>query len=746
MKRRLSSLFLVLSVLQIQAQTVSSEKKTGNIAAFARLYGYVRYFHPSQEATMINWDKFVYYGIREVENAANPKVLNQKLNDLFNPIAPAVLIYTDAAPKKFNIKNLQPSGIPDLQNVAWQHYGMGAPGGLYNSIRTNTSIAITEEKKASFGTITNSVSAKPYRGKKFRLKAFIKTDVLNNGQGQMWLRIDCENNKRGFFDNMGNRPVTSNKWKECEITGQIDGDADNIVFGVFLLGSGKVWTDKFSLEIEDGGKWTSIPVSNPSFEEDNEQPKGWYGAAQGYQFKVVSAEAIEGRNVMLISDSSSIKAVTTIFDTKPVFGDHFIKSLGNGLSCAVPLVLMGNAAMTYPAADPAKLAALKDKLDSVEQIPYPYAALSGVTIAWNIFRHFYPYQDEINTDWAVQLPVCLTAAGQCNTLKDYGRIIKVLTEKLRDGHVYVSIGSADYFSMPAGATLAEGKIIISKLDPVSDPSEQLPLKAGDEILSIDGIPALQKLEQMKKEISGSAQWKNHRALSELFLGPKDSEMRMKIKNNGTEKEISIIRKNYRNEKDTATIKKLNDEIYYINIGNTEMKDITSVLPELAGAKGIICDLRGYPKNNHMFISHLLSVQDTSKWMFVPKIIRPDYEDVMYNGLGWDMKPQTPHLSAKIIFLTGGGAISYAESYIGFIKQYKLATIVGQPTAGANGNVNSFKLPGGVGVSFTGMKVRQQDGSPLQGIGIQPDVFVKETVKGITEGHDEFLEKAIELLK
>ncbi|WP_432714653.1 hypothetical protein, partial [Pedobacter sp.] len=47
------------------------------------------------------------------------------------------------------------------------------------------------------------------------------------------------------------------------------------------------------------------------------------------------------------------------------------------------------------------------------------------------------------------------------------------------------------------------------------------------------------------------------------------------------------------------------------------------------------------------------------------------------------------------------------------------------------------------IRFTGMRVKQHDGGQLQGIGIQPDVFVEETIQGIKEGRDEYLEKAME---
>ena len=53
----------------------------------------------------------------------------------------------------------------------------------------------------------------------------------------------------------------------------------------------------------------------------------------------------------------------------------------------------------------------------------------------------------------------------------------------------------------------------------------------------------------------------------------------------------------------------------------------------------------------------------------------------------------PYLGNKnVVFMTNGSAISYAESYMGYIEGYKLATIIGQPTAGTNGNTNPLILP------------------------------------------------------
>jgi C-terminal processing protease CtpA/Prc len=149
----------------------------------------------------------------------------------------------------------------------------------------------------------------------------------------------------------------------------------------------------------------------------------------------------------------------------------------------------------------------------------------------------------------------------------------------------------------------------------------------------------------------------------------------------------------------------------------------------------------------MIISHLLRQQDTSdSWMQIPKIIYPDRENITgYVCSGWNVKPKEPRIKGKVVFLINARAISYAESVMGYIEHYKLGEIVGQPTAGTNGNVNPFRLPGNFTISWTGMKVVKHDGSQQHLIGILPTVPVQRTIKGVMEGRDEYLEKALEII-
>lgn len=132
-------------------------------------------------------------------------------------------------------------------------------------------------------------------------------------------------------------------------------------------------------------------------------------------------------------------------------------------------------------------------------------------------------------------------------------------------------------------------------------------------------------------------------------------------------------------------------------------------------------------------------------MRVPIVSRPDRKAWLFDEAAWQMTPLQPHFSGRIVFLTDKRAISYSESILATVKGAKLGTIVGEPTAGANGNVNALPLPGGYVLMWTGMQVLNAKRGVHHTVGVAPDFLMKRTVAGVSAGRDEALEEAIRLI-
>jgi C-terminal processing protease CtpA/Prc len=739
--------FLVLIHFCCKPGTESQEIQ--NLRAFAKLYGYVRYFHPSDEASRIDWERFVIYGAEKVNNAKDRQELKSVLEELFLPLAPTIQIFnTGEKPGEPKVQPIEDT--TGLKVVTWQHRGLGS--GLLNS--PYLSIRLNREnilKAASPGILTQGVDATLWRGKEIKLTATVRAQVQGVGnQGYLWLRVDREDKQMGFFDNMSDRPIKSDEWNVYEINGKVADDAEMIFFGSILNGTGKLWLDDFKLSARSvDNEWEPVDINNPGFELDDagQKPKLWGGMSQGYWYKVQEQDSPEGKKCLLIENMGQ-KITGPIFDKHSAVGDVVNKELDAGLSCQIPLALYADEKGTLGTNQEYSLDKLISDLEAKNLGDLTandrFVRLAGVIIAWNVFQHFYPYFDVVDVVWDQELTNVLKSALEDETEKDFFYTLSRLVAKLQDGHGNVIHNVwMRQAGLPFKVDWIENRVVVTVS---KDPTL---FQRGDIILEIDGNAAEKALLEEEEFISGSPQWKRWKALNRFGYGESGTSAELRLKRGEQVLEMEAERnfKEFLTESTRPNIEKLENEIYYVNLDKASWAEINAKIDDLAKAKGIIFDLRGYPNGNHQIICHLLEKNDTSNaWMQIPLIIYPDQEHIVdYQKMGWRLVAREPHIEGKVVFIIFGGCISYAESFMSFIEHYKLAEIVGQPTAGTNGNVNPFNLPGGFRVIWTGMKVLKHDGSQHHLIGIQPTVPAERTIQGVREGRDEFLEKALEVV-
>lgn len=447
------------------------------------------------------------------------------------------------------------------------------------------------------------------------------------------------------------------------------------------------------------------------------------------------------------------------------FGDFIGGSLPNDLKFKMPIALFYNIqdSSTLPKVNKKELNSLMESLLVESARPFSFEdstyAIANVIITWNTMRHFFPYFDLIKevqagsiTEekyWEKKLKEFLDKAINVKSEKEQYELLRKLIAGLKDGHGGVrNDNSNDYYFPDFIAELIEDSVVVAE---IKSKNEQ-DVRPGDIILQIDKEDISNVIKRKDSLISyASDEWRNTWLTFELFRGKNSTDMEIVFTRNGKKFTKTVKRTFYYNDnikEANDNIKQLNENTFYLNLTTIGYDDFIKKINLLENAKGIIFDLRGYPqKDVKHILTHLTSQElKSSRWM-LPIITRPDYQNVKFDTSGrWILQPHLPKLKGKIVFLTNGKAISYSESIMAIVENYKLGEIVGSPTAATNGDINWIRLPGNFIVWYTGLKVLKHDGSRYHGVGVKPTIPVIKTIKGVREGRDEVLEKAIEVIE
>jgi hypothetical protein len=735
MSSLLSALPVAATLFLTIAPAPPPPREIENVATLTRLYGVVRFFYPSDAGADLDWNRFAVHGVSRVRGARNTAELEAILGQLVAPLGPGIEIGARLAPAT------APGGA-GASLVAWRYTGPGfAGGGPYQAKRTHRAPKVATD---GFVTLMQTVPAEAMRGKAIRLRGQVRATAADGtGGAALWLRVDRANQVMGFFDNMGNRPVRDPEWRSYSVEGTVADDAENVAFGVMAIGAVTADFDAVELTVKGStGEWTPVPIQDAGFEAAGDDKTGWFrtgtrnaaisrptaGAPQGGQYARVAPPPPGSADVELFPEGA------------PTAGAHVDLDLGSGLRARVPLALTDAQARPDPARQ-GELAALLAALSAVSgpsETSDVDQRLADVVVAWNVFRHFYPYWTEAGVDWDSRLKPQLEAARAAGSRTAQRDALKGLVADVRDGHGFVAdaLDKAERGELPVALAVIEGRLVVT--------SSAVPSEApvGAAVVTFDGVPAADRLGRAMSLASGTAQWRQVAATWPLTTGVKGATVRLGLDSG---REVTLT---YGAPppppKRPGPVAEVEPGVWYADLTRAKMVEISPKLEALASARGVVFDVRGYPLDAGAgILPHLLAAPETDRWMHVAKIVGPFYETAGWLDIGWDVKPAAPRIEGKVVFLTDGGAISYAESVMGYVADRKLGTIVGSTTAGTNGNIASFPTPGGFNVGFTGMRVTRHDGlSPHHLVGVKPDFEVSPTIEGLRAGRDEVLERGL----
>lgn len=762
--RRLSPLLLLASLAAgpipadaagsgnagVARDTASDTLRVRNLRAFAKLYGYVRWFHPSDEAAATDWDRFAVHGARRVMDAPSPAELRERLEELFLPIAPAVRVYPEG--ERPDLPDLVPDDTTGLEVVAWQHRGVGLrEGSQYRSVRLNRPPPLREPQ----GLVYRQLPADGLRDRAVRFSAAARlAEPGDGGRLGLFLQVHGEGS-RLFEADMEDRPVTDTGWARYRVEGKVEGEAEIVIIGAVLHGTGVGRVDEARLEVLEEGAWRTVDVPHGGFTAADSAgvPEGWTVQRSRRAGHRVAVVAEDGRPDVLAIALDEAPDAKPLFPERPAVGEATDAALGRGLRGRVPLALYGDAGATFPRAAPEAVTRLRRELDALDPEGFrpedSAVRAAGVVVVWNVLQHFYPYFGVVEADWRVALEETLTRALAARDAAGYVRALNRMLHYLEDGHAHASHPSlGERRGLPIRtAWIAEQVAVVATGDTAV-------ARPGDIVLSVDGEPAWQWLEREAGRLSGSKSWRRHRALvfdRGFGRGEAGTTARLELLRDGRVLEASVVRDvtDLPEETRPASLTEVGEGVFYVDLTRTPMREIEVRLEELASARGVIFDLRGHPADNRVRLlpAHLADDTLRSGHWEVPRAIYPDRRDLVgWDDRGrWELAPRTPRLRGRVVFLADARAVSFPEGILDMVAHHGLAELVGRATAGVTGNVNPFTVPGDVRVMWTGMKYLKPDSARHHGIGVRPTVPVRRTLEAVRQGRDEDLERAVELI-
>lgn len=433
-------------------------------------------------------------------------------------------------------------------------------------------------------------------------------------------------------------------------------------------------------------------------------------------------------------------------ENTPSLGDVIERELPGGVFARIPMVLYADGTGTLPHASKQPV---PDAASTEPTGEDRATRLAAVILAWNVCQHFYPYFDVVKTDWNAALTTALTRASLDNEADVFVETLRELASSLHDGHgaAFTSRPPA-FFMLPINAEfLSDQQLVVTG----AGMGTEQRCSPGDSILSIAGRPVTELLAEAKRyEPASSPQHARHRVITRILSRQTRDPVAVLFHTFEGQDRTSGVRpfelKFYPHESRPDAVAELKPGIMYLDVDRVDAAALKEAMPKLEAATGIVVDVRGYPNAfPWTFLGQLTDTPVTSPQWHVPICDWPDGEKRTFQQSGWPIPPAKPRLKAKVAFITDGRAISAAETFMSIVSNAKLGEIVGGPTAGTNGNINVIDLPGGFKFVFTGMKVLRHDGSQFHGIGVLPTIPVERTPKGIHDGRDELLDKAIEVV-
>jgi C-terminal processing protease CtpA/Prc len=664
--------------------------------------------------------------------------------------------------------------------------------GGHGSVRIERSPTTPDE----FSTIVDGLPI-DFSGSTVELRGFVRTDDVRGGAA-LWLREDSESSQVQFVNSQDHNVAGTTGWTEVSVQLPLDNDATKLVWGVLLEGSGKAWADDLQLLVDGKPIWEAPYVTRqPSAIGRDHQ----FEHGSGVSITQLTPPQIE--NLALLGrvwgflkyhhpkvtagqlhwDYELLRVLPTILAatdraTAELALLHWIDGLGPVAPCHPCATLdEGDVALRpdlawldtvgpelskrlhaiYDARTPGQqfyvsmvLGAGNPKFQhelGYEELKLPDAGFQLLALfrLWNAVEYWAPDRALAN-HWDAALTALIPTVTLAGTKTDYTLAMMAAIAEVHDTHA--NLWSSLDVRPPVGACeLPIGVRFVGRRPVVATADPDHKLAPGDVITSIDGASIDSLFAQWTPYYAASNEPTRLRDIAASMTRGACGEVSLVVDRGGKSLRLKLPRatpasqKPKRHDLSGPAFRLLSPEVAYLKLSAFKQGDVAHYVEQAAGTKGWIVDIRNYPSEFAVFALGSLLVDAPTPFA------RFTVGDLSNPGaFHWNdpisLEPATPHYGGKIVVLVDEVSQSQAEYTAMALRAAPRTIVVGSTTAGADGNISDFALPGGLSTVFSGLGVFYPDKRPTQVVGIVPDVTVTPTIAGLRAGRDEVLEAGI----
>jgi C-terminal processing protease CtpA/Prc len=391
-----------------------------------------------------------------------------------------------------------------------------------------------------------------------------------------------------------------------------------------------------------------------------------------------------------------------------------------------------------------------------EKVKLPDAGFQilGLYRFWNIIEYWSPYRDIVGANWDDVLRQFLPQIALARNSEDYQRELMQLIGKAHDTHanlwsslrVRPPVGDC---RLPINVRFVEEHPLVVSFASADAAARAVELKVGDVITDLGGIPVDKLIASWSPYYADSNEAARMRDIAKSMTNGPCGPVTVAVRRGTHVLSITTNRLpvsgmasiSSTHDLPGDTFRLLSDQVAYLKLSSIKVTDVDHYLEEAAKTKGLIIDIRNYPSEFSVFAlgSHLIDKPTTFAQFTNGDLSNP-------GAFHWtppvSLSPLAPRYKGKIVILVDEISQSQAEYTAMAFRSAPGAIVIGSATAGADGNVSSFALPGGLRTMISGIGVFYPDKRPTQRIGIVPDIVVSPTMRGLQAGRDEVLESAV----